>query len=69
MDANTTSGADEWEYSSRKWCSTHHTQSNPSSSARRACSSALWYTCRSTPGAKGRGVDSSKKIPKRIRHV
>ena len=39
--ASTTSGAEQCEYSSRKWCSTAHTQSKPSSSARRACSSAL----------------------------
>ena len=35
------SGAEQCEYSSRKWCSTAHTVSKPSSSASRACSSAL----------------------------
>src|SRR5215216_3072214 len=35
------SGAEECEYSSRKWCSTHHTEWKPSSSASRTCSSAL----------------------------
>ena len=33
--ARKTSGAEQCEYSSRKWCSTAHTQSKPSSSARR----------------------------------
>src|SRR3954452_922632 len=61
--ASTTSGAEQCEYSSRKWCSTAHTKSNPSSSARRACSSALWKTAASTPAVNGRGVDISKKIP------
>ncbi len=35
------SGAEQWEYSSRKWCSTAHTWSKPSSSASFTCSSAL----------------------------
>ena len=33
--------AEQCEYSSRKWCSTAHTVSKPSSSASRHCSSAL----------------------------
>ena len=53
------SGAEQCEYSSRKWCSTAQTVSKPSSSASRTCSSAFSYTCRSTPGANGRGTDSS----------
>ena len=44
------SGAEQCEYSSRKWCSTAHTVSKPSSSASRTCSSAFSYTVRSTPG-------------------
>ena len=35
------SGAEQWEYSSRKWCSTAHIWSKPSSSASRTCSSAF----------------------------
>ena len=38
--ARNTSGALECEYSSRKWCSTSHTQSKPSRSASSICSSA-----------------------------
>ena len=37
-----TSGAEQCEYSSRKWCSTAHAWSNPSSSATRACSRQFW---------------------------
>ena len=40
--ARNTSGAEQWEYSSRKWCSTAHAWSNPSSSASSTCASALW---------------------------
>ena len=61
-----TSGAEQCEYSSRKWCSTHHTESKPSSSATRACSSAFRYTWDSIPGVNGRGTESSKKIPNLI---
>ena len=57
------SGADECEYSSRKWCSTTHAHSKPSASATRACSSAFTITSRSRSGLNGRGTESSKKIP------
>src|SRR5579884_1855304 len=36
-----TSGALEWEYSSRKWCSTSHTKSMPRESASSTCSGVL----------------------------
>ena len=36
-----TSGAEQCEYSSRKWCSTAQTEWKPSSSASRTCSSAF----------------------------
>ena len=57
------SGAEQCEYSSRKWCSTAQTVSNPSSSASRACSRALRYTDCSSRRPSGRGTDSSKKMP------
>jgi len=53
------SGAGQWEYSSRKWCSTAHTWSNPSSSASFTCSRAFSYTVRSDSRVHGRGTDSS----------
>ena len=53
------SGAEQCEYSSRKWCSTAHTLLKPSESARRTCSSAFMYTCRSFSRVNGRGTDSS----------
>src|SRR5262245_46803061 len=61
--ASTTSGEEQCEYSSRKWCSTAQTQSKPSSSASRACSSAWWNTPASPAAVNGRGVDISKKMP------
>src|SRR5262245_10409799 len=64
--ASTTSGAEQCEYSSRKWCSTAQTQSKPSASARRACSRASRKTLDSTPASNGRGTDISKKSPKRM---
>ena len=39
------SGQLEWLYSSRKWCSTHHTLEKPSSSASTVCSMAFSKTC------------------------
>src|SRR5262249_1199956 len=63
------SGAEQCEYSSRKWCSTTHTASNPSSSATRACSSAFSNTRRSPSPVNGRGTESSKKSPNCMRVV
>ena len=54
-----TSGAGQCEYSSKKWCSTAQTWSNPSSSATRHCSSALWYVSHSLARLNGRGTDNS----------
>ncbi len=52
-----TSGALEWEYSSRKWCSTSHMKSIPSRSASSICSRASVSSCarrpRPTDGAVG----------------
>ena len=42
--ARNTSGAEEWLYSSRKWCSTSHTYWMPSRSASSTCSSASWMS-------------------------
>ena len=42
--ARNTSGADEWLYSSRKWCSTSQTYWMPSESASSTCSSASWIS-------------------------
>lgn len=36
------SGAEQCEYSTRKWCSTAQTEWNPSRSARTDCSIASW---------------------------
>src|SRR5437899_691366 len=57
------SGAEEWEYSSRKWCSTVDVWSKPSSSASFTCSRASSYMRRSAAGVSGRGTDSSKNRP------
>ncbi|WBL36159.1 hypothetical protein O0235_00620 [Tepidiforma flava] len=54
-----TSGAEQWEYSSRKWCSTAHTWSKPSSSASFTCSRQFWYTSYSVVGPHGRGTEIS----------
>ena len=43
--ARKTSGADECEYSSRKWCSTSHTYWKPSWSASSTWSRASWISC------------------------
>ncbi len=50
-----TSGADEWLYSSKKWCSTSHTYSNPSLSASSHWSSASWSSWYSERSSQGRG--------------
>jgi hypothetical protein len=39
--ARNTSGAEQWEYSSRKWCSTAQAWSKPNWSASSSCSRAL----------------------------
>ena len=52
------SGAGQCEYSSRKWCSTAHTWSKPSSSASFTCSGRC-YTVRSDSRVHGRGTESS----------
>src|SRR3954447_20968894 len=63
------SGAEEWEYSSRKWCSTVHIWSKPSSSASFTCSRASSYIRRSAAGVSGRGTDNSKNRPNFIRSL
>ena len=64
--AKNNSGAEECEYSSRKWCSTTQTWSKPSSSASLACSSALKIASFSCARVKGRGTDISKNNPNSI---
>src|SRR4029453_14289264 len=53
--ARNTSGALEWLYSSRKWCSTSHATSKPSRSASSTCSSASWVSWRSLSASPGGG--------------
>ena len=50
-----TSGAEEWLYSSRKWCSTSHTTSKPRRSASSTCSSASCIRRYSPSSSHGRG--------------
>ncbi len=57
--ASTTSGAEECEYSSMKWCSTNQTTSKPARSATSICSSASSNKRRSEPASHGRGSCSS----------
>src|SRR5438105_6496519 len=66
-DVSHSSGAEECEYSSRKWCSTVHIWSKPSSSASFTCSRASSYILRSAAGVSGRGTDSSKNRPNFMR--
>ena len=53
--ARNTSGADEWLYSSRKWCSTSHAYWMPNESASSICSSAFctsrcsWFSSHGRP--------------------
>ena len=68
-DVSHSSGAEEWEYSSRKWCSTVHIWSKPSSSASFTCSRASSYIRRSAAGVSGRGTDSSKNRPNFMRSL
>ena len=53
--ARKTSGAEQWEYSSRKWCSTSQQYSMPSLSASSTWSRASWMSRRSLSSVQGRG--------------
>ena len=57
--ARNTSGAEQCEYSSRKWCSTAQATSMPTSSATSTCSIASAISRCSEPGAQGRGICNS----------
>src|SRR5947208_9463885 len=61
--ARNTSGADEWLYSSRKWCSTTHAVCTPMRSASSHCSTALASTVASASVSQGRGSWCSKNRP------
>ena len=61
--ARNTSGADEWLYSSRKWCSTSQHAWMPRRSASSHCSSAFSRIRRSEPASHGRGFWCSKNRP------
>ena len=71
--ARKTSGAEEWLYSSRKWCSVSNTYSKPSSSANSICSRASWNVLSSASGgshwsaSSGLGVCSWKLMQTTIR--
>ena len=54
--ARKTSGADEWLYSSRKWCSTSHRNWIPRRSASSTCSSASWMRRCSPSASHGRPI-------------
>ena len=53
--ARKTSGAEEWEYSSRKWCSTSQAQSKPRRSASSTWVRASWTRLYSLSSVQGRG--------------
>src|SRR5205807_1793405 len=53
--ARKTSGAEEWLYSSRKWCSTTQAVWMPMRSASSHCSTALASTVASASSSQGRG--------------
>ena len=59
--ARNTSGADECEYSSRKWCSTSQTVSKPSLSANSNCSSAFWNSSCSEPSSRVEGAGARRR--------
>src|SRR5438270_1122827 len=61
--ARKTSGALEWLYSSRKWCSTTQAVWMPMRSASSHCSTALASTVASAPSSHGRGSWCSKNRP------
>src|SRR4051812_42983746 len=61
--ARKTSGAEEWLYSSRKWCSTTQAVWIPMRSASSHCSTALASTVASASSSHGRGSWCSKNRP------
>src|SRR5438093_4885790 len=61
--ARKTSGAEEWLYSSRKWCSTTQAVWTPMRSASSHCSMASSSTVYSASSSQGRGSWCSKKRP------
>ena len=59
MAPYSTSGLEQCEYSSRKWCSTVQMLWNPMRSPRIACSSVCWYARYSLSAFHGRATGIS----------
>jgi hypothetical protein len=53
------SGAVEWQYSSRKWCSVNHTVEKPALSAASTSSRPSWNSLCSSSSLHGRGSGNS----------